>query len=292
MASARRAAVMLWIMPEAEAARVTWMGTLSSFEAEREFREAGRAADDTVVRVVAAFLVVAHVAFALVDRALFGPTPQVAWLAVFRITLVTTVVMLAALIRRFRPSTIDLVLAAVQFVSIPLQVWVTLTRPPTFVGPLAATMLAITLSVIVLPVPLRLLAPVSLVSCIAQFAARMALPGTTSASVISTASVLFIGWTGAVIVSAFLRRSRRTEYLALREQHALRKTLEQALAEIRTLRGIVPICAFCKKIRDESGEWQRVEVYVRERTHAEFSHGFCPTCAHEHYGDLAEEPAE
>jgi len=54
--------------------------------------------------------------------------------------------------------------------------------------------------------------------------------------------------------------------------------LRRALAEIKTLRGIVPICAGCKKIRDDSGFWQQVEVYVRDHSEAEFSHGLCPDC--------------
>jgi YesN/AraC family two-component response regulator len=54
--------------------------------------------------------------------------------------------------------------------------------------------------------------------------------------------------------------------------------LRRVLAEIKTLRGIVPICAGCKKIRDDNGFWQQVEVYVRDHSEAEFSHGLCPDC--------------
>ena len=57
-----------------------------------------------------------------------------------------------------------------------------------------------------------------------------------------------------------------------------RRRLQKALDEVRTLRGIVPICANCKKIRDDKGFWNQVEVYVRDHTEAEFSHGICPTC--------------
>ena len=57
-----------------------------------------------------------------------------------------------------------------------------------------------------------------------------------------------------------------------------------ALNEIRTLRGIIPICAHCKQIRDDRGFWRRVEEYVRENTEAEFTHGMCPSCLEELYG--------
>lgn len=56
---------------------------------------------------------------------------------------------------------------------------------------------------------------------------------------------------------------------------------------ITFLEGIVPICSFCKKIRDENGEWQQMETFISERTDAEFSHGICPDCAEEFYSRYA-----
>ncbi len=61
--------------------------------------------------------------------------------------------------------------------------------------------------------------------------------------------------------------------------------LEKALSEIKTLSGFIPICAACKKIRDDQGYWQAVEVYIRDRTDAQFSHGICPDCARKLYPD-------
>ena len=57
-----------------------------------------------------------------------------------------------------------------------------------------------------------------------------------------------------------------------------RRQLQQALDEVRTLRGIVPICSYCKKIRDDEGYWNQVEQYVSKHTEAQFSHGICPAC--------------
>jgi phosphoserine phosphatase RsbU/P len=68
--------------------------------------------------------------------------------------------------------------------------------------------------------------------------------------------------------------------------------LRQALEHIKTLRGIVPICASCKKIRDDQGFWKQVEVYVRDHTEAEFSHGICPDCIRKLYPDFAEDEDE
>jgi len=64
--------------------------------------------------------------------------------------------------------------------------------------------------------------------------------------------------------------------------------LRQALDQIKTLRGIVPICASCKKIRDDQGYWSQVEVYVRDHTEAQFSHGICPECMKKLYPEFTQ----
>ena len=66
-----------------------------------------------------------------------------------------------------------------------------------------------------------------------------------------------------------------------KEREKLISDLQAALAEIKTLSGIIPICAQCKKIRDDKGYWEQVEVYIRDRTEADFTHGLCPECAAE-----------
>jgi phosphoserine phosphatase RsbU/P len=67
--------------------------------------------------------------------------------------------------------------------------------------------------------------------------------------------------------------------------------LRHAADQIKTLRGILPICSSCKKIRDDKGNWSQVEVYVRDRTEAEFSHSMCPECVKKLYPEFAEEIA-
>jgi PAS domain S-box-containing protein len=57
-----------------------------------------------------------------------------------------------------------------------------------------------------------------------------------------------------------------------------KEIIEHLKNEINTLRGIIPICSSCKKIRDDKGYWHQVEVYVRDRSEAEFSHSICPEC--------------
>lgn len=67
------------------------------------------------------------------------------------------------------------------------------------------------------------------------------------------------------------------------EKEVLIEDLRRALSEVKTLRGFLPICASCKKIRDDDGYWQQLERYVQAHSEAKFSHGICPECAKELY---------
>ena len=69
-------------------------------------------------------------------------------------------------------------------------------------------------------------------------------------------------------------------------RHRLVAKLKKALAEIKTLQGILPICSCCKKIRDDQGNWEAIEVYVSEHSEADFSHSLCPDCAKTLYPDM------
>ena len=68
--------------------------------------------------------------------------------------------------------------------------------------------------------------------------------------------------------------------------------LEKALAEIRTLQGVLPICQHCKKIRDDKGSWNRLETYISKHSEAVFSHGICDKCLKELYPDVKDEMNE
>ena len=80
-----------------------------------------------------------------------------------------------------------------------------------------------------------------------------------------------------------LRRRLRNQNLQIQkaneEKDRLLKDLQEALANVKTLKGLIPICAWCKKIRDDTGYWQQLEAYLRDHSDAELSHGICPECA-------------
>jgi DNA-binding response OmpR family regulator len=95
---------------------------------------------------------------------------------------------------------------------------------------------------------------------------------------------------GLGVVDYVIKPFEAEEVLARVETHLeLRRAqlrLEQALAEAKTLRGIVPIFSGCKNIRDDDGFWQRVDIYVQTHTEAQFSHGLCEPCIERLYPEL------
>ena len=70
------------------------------------------------------------------------------------------------------------------------------------------------------------------------------------------------------------------------ERHSIIQKLNNAIDEIKTLNGLLPICANCKKIRDDKGYWNVVEKYIEERSFAKFTHGICPDCIKKIYPNL------
>lgn len=100
-----------------------------------------------------------------------------------------------------------------------------------------------------------------------------------SASNVTAASGEIVGR-----MASFVDITKRKEIENDREQ--LIKKLQEAIDQIKTLKGIIPICASCKKIRDDSGYWNQIEVYIKEHSEANFSHGLCPDCAKKLYPDF------
>ena len=70
------------------------------------------------------------------------------------------------------------------------------------------------------------------------------------------------------------------------EKDKLIVELKDALHTVKTLSGLLPICASCKKIRDDNGYWNQIESYIQTHSEAKFSHGMCPDCAKQFYPEI------
>lgn len=114
---------------------------------------------------------------------------------------------------------------------------------------------------------------------------------------VSLGVLWLLGFTGLVLANRGLKKRARERDRAEAELQKAHDELEKrvkertadlkkALDDIKTLKGIVPICSHCKKIRDDKGYWNQLEAYVQKHSEAEFSHGICPDCAKKFYPDL------
>jgi hypothetical protein len=103
-------------------------------------------------------------------------------------------------------------------------------------------------------------------------------------ALITYAIIIFLAGMMALLILYSMVAHRKIES----EKEKLIIDLQEALYNIKTLKGLLPICASCKKIRNDSGYWEQMEVYIRDHSEAEFSHGICPDCKQELYGDLLE----
>jgi len=73
---------------------------------------------------------------------------------------------------------------------------------------------------------------------------------------------------------------------AEREREKLISELKEALANVKTLSGLLPICSYCKNVRDDKGYWGQIESYLHKHSDADFSHGICPVCAEKYFADF------
>jgi hypothetical protein len=93
----------------------------------------------------------------------------------------------------------------------------------------------------------------------------------------------------ACLAGLYTDRLEATVQERTRDLQETNKKLTESLANIKTLSGLLPICASCKKVRDDKGYWSQVESYVSSRSEARFSHGICPDCAKKLYPGFYEE---
>ena len=103
-------------------------------------------------------------------------------------------------------------------------------------------------------------------------------------------SVVALGLFLAILVILFIEnKSINRRQQAEMEREKLIAELQDAVAEIKTLSGLLPICSNCKNIRDDKGYWKQIESYIRDHSEAEFTHSMCPVCAKKLYPELFQE---
>jgi hypothetical protein len=252
-------------------------------EMEQRYRLGQLAADAALAGRCLAVVAAAAQPFAISDYFFFGPTRAFAALLASRIVFAVACLAVAASLRRqSSPRAYDLRLLAASLGLAVYTLAVSATRPSTYSGHLLLAVILVAVAYCVLPLPLPLQSVPALVlsagSVWMSWHGGASGPGLTAVWV-SFAAANILG----VLASHEYQRGKRELFVAALHEAELRGELEKALAEIRTLKGILPICLYCKKVRDGEGRWHQIESYIQSRTNADVSHGVCPDCAERHY---------
>lgn len=153
-----------------------------------------------------------------------------------------------------------------------------------------------------LTVQLLLIAMIMLVSMTAyEYLKQVILPNITIwqshmvtiifSTICATVASFFILRRHIKLIGSLQAKTIENEHL----QNELKKKLEDltvALSKVKTLSGFLPICASCKKIRDDKGYWNQIEIYIKDHSEADFSHGICPQCATRMYPEYIQKQTD
>jgi hypothetical protein len=256
--------------------RIGFLGAFASPAVESAFREQ-HFRDD---RWLSTFLVIAGMLrvslVLLADYQDFGAGPAFRLLLASRLLfLLVSAWALIALRRTASPAAAGRLFFGWGILLVAMAIGVLSARPPSSNGLLLMSFGFIVVTYCITPLPLpRQMALALIYSAAVLYASRHA-DGVTLATVGAAYAMSHLF---GAITSWRLNHRRREVFLGGMREAELRARLEAAAAEVRTLRGLLCICAWCKRIRAEAEAWESLEKYVQSRTHASFSHGICPDC--------------
>jgi hypothetical protein len=255
--------------------RIRLTGEFADPALEAAYRRRHAPHDRLVGRVVVAAAAITVLALAPLDYLLLGPGPVlgVTW-AVRGVFVALSAVAFVWLRGEPPPDAFARRLATWFALTVGLHAYLAAVWPAGHVELRTTAALAALMSYVMLPVPLRLQAVgAGLHSAVGMLAAG----GPDPAAAVGVGCWLaLVNGLGAV-VGYRLHARQRLLFAALQRQSELAAGLGRALAEVRTLRGLIRVCAWCHKV-DTGAAWQQLEAYVRAHSHAEFTHGICPGC--------------
>ena len=265
-------------------------GVFASADLEKEYRQSQLNDNRMAANWCIIGVIILSGLFLTGDYRLLGQSRPFAILFALRLTTIVLSFVTFALLRNTqKPNSFNAILWSWSMMVALGTAYVNSTRPAQTNGHIVITAELVLLTYCVLPLPLALQILVALVNTVAGPILHHAIDPTDLG--MSQAAVLqayFMANLLGIIASIQLQRRKRQLFAAALRQKELTASLEQALAEIRTLRGILPICSHCKRVMNDAGAWEQVEVYVRKHTLAEFTHDICPECAKQHFPEQAD----
>ena len=261
-------------------------------ELEERFRLETLARDKiqmTVIIAVTSFLIAGFVALDLY----FLPSGLSLYVSIAARCAATVMSLLAIWMvrRQSQPRSFDRIVFVWALIDIAHLLVVNALRPADYVGVVVWDLVSIFTLFLLVPIPLRLQVLLTLLlSCgsrVLWLVFRLPVSNGLETWAILSAYITVNGY--GVFASARLGRLHRQQFTLYEQEQRAKKELEAALAEVKVLRGIIPICANCKRIRNDTGYYEAVEAYVSRYSEAHFSHTICPECFAVLYPEIYEE---
>ena len=259
--------------------RVRFDGEFASPELEAAYRRRNAPHDLLLGRVMVGTATLVVLALGLLDPSLVPNETQRAWLLGARLAFfVCSVVALILLRGRPSPARFERVLGGWYCLTVALQVYGGSVWPAGHIEIRMSAALAVLMSYCVMPLRFRLQAA----GAILFTAGSLLVTGWLNPAGDSVSLIGEVSWLATIhVLGAFLsyrlHARQRLLFAAMLRQAEMSASLSRALAEVRTLRGLIRVCAWCRKV-DAGGDWQQLEAYIRDHSHAEFTHGICPVC--------------
>ena len=263
-------------------------GRFVSPELEGSFRRRNAGRDQSLARIIVCVTTLAIAGFATLDSELVPAGPARIGLRVARAAFVLVSVLFLLRLRSLtNPTHFDRTFGAWLLLTVAIQVHGGVVWPAGYTEARMANFLAILMSYCVMPQTLPRQTAIALL----YTAGSVAVSGWLNPSGDFGAVVGDVCWFGIIHVLGVYLSYRnhvrqRLLYVAMIRQTELSARLARSLAEVRELRGLIRVCSWCRKV-DAGTDWQQLEAYIRDHSHAEFTHGICPGCMETVTQDLA-----
>jgi len=258
-------------------------------QVEREYRAFRRPEEMQSLGVTGAVVAVLLLLFGIADHRLVEPESVLFALLALRVVVVG-LIGAAFLVSRSDVDhrRRDLWVTACAFGLVVTDTAAAVSRPAGFTGNVAMSPVIALLLYVAVPGPQRALTVAAMTESVGAVTATVQ-NGATPQILFSLVGALTLANALGLVAMRRMNHWGREQFLAFRSLGVTNQSLKAALAEVRALRQIIPVCASCKRVRDDEGFWERVEVYISRQTGGDVSHGICPECYQELYGYLEDE---
>lgn len=257
-----------------------WVGPELTAQQELRYRQRYLRADINQAIVGVLILMFPLVAFAYNDYRLLGTSSLFYTLILVRSLLFAGTILLVIYLRRLAsPSSYDRLMLAWAIASIIVMEFINYTRPPDvftfgFIDPVV-----ILVYYLIIPAKLGNQTATALPLAVMDMLNLTLTRGpSVQAFLFPMALTYALSLAGSTFGAWQIATHRRREFKLYEEERESGEALKKSLAEVERLSGLIPICAWCKKLRNDSGYWQSVDIYLAEHPGVRLTHGICPDC--------------